>query len=335
VDAYVADRPEIEVSFTGVGIPQEFREGFYQTLLKARRAITEDVVGDTLFAERSVFALKEVRSQLIHSLNLEEYVLPSALQAFTEDLYGGASQFFLDKMLSYVQGRFDAAGLYAQALARLPQAFNQLAMAAYEAQMAYSAVLMLEPAAVFAAEPLDDARAKLVPTRSLELGYQAHSATLRLPEAVFETAWGKIGFKFELASEIDYYDSRPTRRRDFSSGGDTHGVIGRRFALFYRLGAGDTVPYLADRDKLLMLKPDIVFGTLRRADLEIESYCRVTLKRIETLAAQRATVFDVLDGIDEVKAFRARPGIPSFEIIATNFDNAKLRPLITALIKAA
>jgi hypothetical protein len=331
-DFFVASHPTIEVSPSGVGVPREYRETFYQNLLSARRALTAAVVKNTEFAEKSLESLQAVRARLIQQLELDDYILPTALQAFIDDLYGGGSQSFLDKMLLYIQRSIDASELYEQAAIVLPQSFSRLALVAYEAQLAYSAVLLLEPTAAYLAEPRDDLRALLLPARSLELGHQTYSATLRLPEAVFDTGVGKIGFKFELVNEIDFYHSKPTRRRDFSSGGDTRGIIGRRFALFYRFGEVETVPYLADRDKALMLRPDIVLGVLGERDLEIESYCQMTLKRVEVLAAQKATVFDILEGAaSAARALQERSGAPRFEIVETGFDSTKLEPFTDAL----
>jgi hypothetical protein len=336
IDAFVAVHPEIDVSPTGLGIPHELRSAFYALLAEARKALTAEVVEDTGFATRSVQALKDARYELEEALDLEGLILPTALQAFCDDVYLGSSQAFLDKVLSYVQGRLDASALYAEAALVLPQAFRQLEIAAYEAWLAYSSILMLEPTAVFTTELLDETRASLVPARQLELGYQAYSATLRLPEAVFSTGSGKVAFKFELVSEIDFYNSKPKRRRDFSSGGDSHGVIGRRFSLFYRVGDAETVPILADRERGILISPDRVFGTLCARDLGIESYCQATLVRIEALAPRQDAVFSVLDlALKDAARLTQRPGAPSLQLLEAGFDTAPLKPFIDTLTIAA
>ncbi|MDR1185514.1 MAG: hypothetical protein LBK67_12075 [Coriobacteriales bacterium] len=331
VDAFVASHPEIEVSTSGLGIPRKVREAFYSVLLNARRMLAISVISDTDFAEKSIDALKDTRQRLMARLGIEALILPVALQAFIDDVYGGSSQVLIDAMLSYVQGRLDVSDLHYQAAQTVPQAFFQLTMAAYEASVAYSCIEILEPVSVYTAEPISDFSAGLVPAEVLEMGYQMFSPTMRLPEAVFETASGLIAFKFELVSEIDFYNSRPKRRRDFSSGGDSHGVIGRRFALFYRMKKSKTIPVLAERDKGIMLNPHVVIGTLGAKDLEIESYCQMTLKRMETLAAQNVAVIIAFDGFKGVEELAGRPGAPAFDIVETEPDVSKLKQYIDML----
>jgi hypothetical protein len=336
IDAFVAAHPEIDVSPTGLGVPHESRLAFYALLAEARKALTADVVKDTDFATRSAQALKDARHELEKVLGLDGLILPTALQAFCDDVYLGSSQTFLDKVLSYVQGRLDASALYAEAASVLPQTFRQLEIAAYETWLAYSSILMLEPTAVFTTEPLDDTRASLIPAQQIELGYQTYSATLRLPEAVFSTGSGKIAFKFELVSEIDFYNSKPKRRRDFSSGGDSHGVIGRRFALFYRVGDAESVPILADRDKGVLIPPDRMLGTLCARDLSIESYCQATLARIDALTPRQGAVFSVLDGaLEDATQLAQRPDAPSLQLVEAGFDPIPIKPFIDTLTVAA
>jgi hypothetical protein len=334
VDVFVAKHPEIEVSPTGLAIPASCREEFHALLRQARRALAVDVIGDATFAQESISALLRVKAELADKLNLNDIVLPTMLQSFCDDVYLGASQSRFTTMLSYVQKRISATALRAEVELALPKSYRQLTLAAYEAWLVYSTVNSLQPQKAYIAEAIDEIRARLVPATQLELGYQEYSATLRLPEAVFECEQGIFGLKFELASEIDFYDKKPQRRRDFSSGGDSHGVVGRRYALLYRLPSKETVPFLADRDKATLLSPDAMLATLCEEDFKNESYCEATLNRVDILKPKKIAQFVLLGEVTaQADALSHREGSPSFEVAEIGLQSEGLYPFVNALTK--
>ena len=304
VDAFVASHPHIEVSRTGLAVPRECREGFYGLLADVRRELALRVVGESRVrrAEEEAHALLDSRARLVDRLGLEAYALPSALEKYCADVLDGGSQGFLTHQLSYVEGRLTASELGERARAEIALSFDRLEVAAYEACLAFEALNLLEPTRAYLALTPDARTVEAVPATRLELGYQQYSATLRLPEAVFECPSGVVAVRFELSSEIDFYRSKPLRRRDYSSGGATQGVVGRRCLLAYRTYSAEAVPLLADRDRSYVMTPTALLGSWRACDIDGGVYAKASLARTLDLAPRKGSFFAMED--DALEAAR-------------------------------
>lgn len=327
IDAFLARHPEIEASPRDLAVPRSCRAQFYQTLADARARLVSQAVGEgATQAQFVIDRLSATRQHLAATLGLRQICLPPALQAFCDDPILGSSQPLLSSLLSYVQGNVGASELLQMVALAAKPSFEQFSLAAYEAWMAYEAICQMKPKRAWAVEMADGGRACAVAASSLEMGRQHYHVTLRLPEAVFECEDGIYAVKFELASEVDFYDSKPQRRRDFSSGGDTRGLVGRRYLLVYKLASLDAVPAVADRDREFVLPPHALFGVVRGADLDKSVYALGTVARVRTLAPRRGAFFLALDDCADRFAHMAADHGVSLQARDATFDAEDVAP---------
>jgi hypothetical protein len=241
-------------------------------------------------AEVAARELKTVRAELMQTLSLDSIKLPSMLEEFCADPLLGASKTFLSDVLSYAQGILDRDTLIQKVEAVLPSRLQLLTEAAYEAWLVYTSMLLLEPTAAWSLSAPDGEHIVRTPAKHLELGYQDLSVMMRLPEVILECPQGILGIKAEVKGEIDFYQAKPQRRRDFSSGGKTNGVTGRRYVLFYRFNEESSY-LIAERDKATMLKPEVMIGTFVKEDFATPMGIAQTLAHIEALAPTQGARF--------------------------------------------
>ena len=318
LDCFVAAHPEISVSKTGLGVPKQCREAFYDKVADACAAFAREVSGPAGFADRAVAELADVTGRLSKALGVA-VVLPAELRAFCNDRFAGCTQAFTSNVLSYVQGNVDGEGLIAQATQSVAPAMRRLTKAAYEAWLYYSVIEALKPTAAYVVDTPDQKHVVAEPADVLEMGAQRYSATLRLPEAVYECADGSLwAVKMELANEVDFYGSKPLRRRDYSVGGDSRGTVGRRYLLLYRVSSLDAVPLTADRDRVLTHAPTAMVAAVWPDDLNESLYERGTLQRVMTLGPRFGALVAALDGCGD--AVREDAGFCQAK--ATVFDAA-------------
>jgi hypothetical protein len=95
---------------------------------------------------------------------------------------------------------------------------------------------------------------------------------------------GFIAYKFELTSELDLYGVSPEKRRDFTAGGDTSGSLGHRGLLLYQVPDLESVPVIANRECLHILKPDAYLESISMQDFANPFLLAQALARVEMLA---------------------------------------------------
>lgn len=301
IDTFLSQHPEIERSTSDLAVPHDCRAQFYEMLAGARSTMVRQAVDETVArqAQRTIEGLLDARQRLAAMTGLSHIYLPSGLQAFCENPFLGSSRALLSPLLSYVQNSIKTEELLQKAALTAEPTFKQFGLSAYETWMAFEALCLLKPKKAWAVELNEKNQAVAIATSSLEVGQQHYHVTLRLPECVLECESGLYGIKFELASEIDFYDSKPRRRRDFSSGGDTRNLIGRRYLMVYKLATLDAIPAIADRDREYLLAPHALLATIRAADMDESVYALGSIARMQTLSPRRGSFFLALDGCAE------------------------------------
>ena len=165
-------------------------------------------------------------------------------------------------------------------------------------------VARLSPVRFHAVFTPDMKEVRTVPTKSVQVGTQPSSPTLRLPEAAFQTADGRFfAMKSESAHELDFYGFKNKRRRDSSSGGNTAGLVTHRVLLLWELPSLSAVGFVADRDKSLLTPPDLTVEVLEPAEMSTPAYVSAFVSRINAVRSRRAVQVLALEGAGAEAAF--------------------------------
>ncbi|MDD5806159.1 MAG: hypothetical protein PUD02_02315 [Eggerthellales bacterium] len=339
INGFVAEHPEIKVSASCLAVPKSCREDFYAILDQARFAMVHDalaqrdlaesgkdaseepssVIRRVAFADECVTRLNALRTRVAQATGAN-LVLPAEMESFCKDRILGCSEPFVGRLLSFVQGTVDADTLYQEVRQQVLPLFDLLSVSAYETWLAYSLVVELGAKKAYLADTFDQKTVVACATDTLPIGRQAYSAVLRLPEAVFDCGGNFWAIKLELAQELDFYGSKPLRRRDFSAGGDTRNTLGRRYLMLYKIPDLDSIPIVANRDKTLVYPPTAMVGALRPEDFAESLYARASMQRVLTMAPRAGAAFVALDGCEQAAQETVDAYQAPVEIVSDPFD---------------
>lgn len=288
VRAYAKGHEGIRVTETGVSVPRDVREAFYDKVSSVQDALVRDVLGDRVERTARLAGLCAAsRDTLVSGSDLVEFRLPRAIENAIADpmraLASPAFTFVLDALLqgnddSAVEGAKDAIASHAGTLNRCM----------YELWAYYGVVAALEPVRFYEAFSPDTVQARAMPTGVVAVGEQASSPSRRMPEAVFETKDGRIfAMKTEVARELDFYGAKIKRRRDMSLGGDSMDHMMHRVLLLYRIESVDDVPLIADRDSMKVLASDLMLEALLPEDMKPGLSAAMFLERLAVVRSKR------------------------------------------------
>ena len=272
-----------------LSVPRALRTEFYALVNAAQGALCRAVLGarlDTLVAMARECAA--VRTTLVAQSNLREFRLASALEALLADPAGTAARPLFSVVLDGLQNARSAAEVESAARETLPAHAEPLYRAAYEARAYYGVVARLRPRTFYATFSPDLASVRAVPSERIEVGMQTSSPTLRMPEAVFETADGRtFAMKTEAAHELDFYGFKNKRRRDNSAGGVTSDLVSHRVLLLWELPSVEAVGFVADREKMRLTPTDLTCEVLAAADMATPAYVSMFVDRINAVRSKR------------------------------------------------
>lgn len=331
VRAFVAAHPQIQVDPSGTAIPADCREELFDLLTAARVALVRQAAVDGGFAGAARARLAADRTALERDFGLAMEV-PSELQAFLDEGAEGASKLSLDTMLCWLQGALADDELAAEVASDASSQVKRLSQAAFELALYAEVLLALRPKRVFGVRTLDQKTVELYPIGRFEVGMQDYFAVLRLPELVVEGERGAFATKFELASEVDFYGSKPLRRRDYSMGGDSRGMVGRRYVLLYRLPSPDAAGIIANRDTGLVVAPTAMVGAVFADDVRETLYLRGTVQRCLALGSRRGLYLADPDGVADEARATAEPYGTSVVLGSGALGAADLPQFIDSLI---
>lgn len=233
-------------------------------------------------------ACAQVCQALCEQAGLAQFKLASMLEALMADPAREAARPLFSCVLDALQQELGADELKARAARVLIPHAELLWRNTYEAWAYYGVVARLEPVRFHAVFTPDMRQVRTVPTERVEVAVQASSPTLRLPEAVFETAGGRVfAMKSEAAHELDFYGFKNKRRRDSSSGGNTADLVTHRVLLLWELPGVDAVDFVADRDKSRVTPPALTVEVLMPADLATPAYASAFVERINAVRSRR------------------------------------------------
>ena len=308
---FVAEHAQIRVTPTSLSVPREVRDDFYARVGRVQRELAEVILGgpetgagrDGAVAAYSLSALAEVagkcaqvREALCARAGLTQFKLASMLESLVADSVIEAVRPLFACVLDALQTGQDAEVLRARAQGVLVPHVEMLYRNAYEAWAYYGVVARLEPRAFHAVFTADMKSVHTVPTARVEVASQATSPTLRLPEAVFETADGRVfAMKSEAAHELDFYGFKNKRRRDSSSGGNTTNLMTHRVLLLWELASVDAVSFVADRDKSRLVPPALTVEVLMPCEMTTPAYVSTFVERINAVRSRRPVQVIALD----------------------------------------
>lgn len=310
---FIAEHAEIRMTATSLSVPRGVRADFYARVGRVQRELAEDILGGSETAGEcagSVAACNlpalaevaakcaQVREGLCAQAGLSQFKLASMLESLMADPAAEAVRPLFACVLDALQTGQDAGALRARAQGVLVPHVEMLYRNAYEAWAYYGVVSRLEPRAFHAVFTVDMKSVHTVPTARVEVASQATSPTLRLPEAVFETADGRVfAMKSEAAHELDFYGFKNKRRRDSSSGGNTTDLMTHRVLLLWELTSVDAVSFVADRDKSRLVPPALTVEVLMPHEMATPAYVSAFVERINAVRSRRPVQVIALDGV--------------------------------------
>ena len=272
-----------------LSVPRTLRAEFYSLVDAAQAELCRAVLGARLDALVAVAReCVAVRDALVAQSNLRELRLASALEALLAEPEKTAARPLFSVVLDGLQNGQSAADVEAAARAMLLAHVDLLYRTAYEARAYYGVVARLRPRTFYATFSPDLASVRAVPSERIEVGTQTSSPTLRMPEAVFETADGRVfAMKTEAAHELDFYGFKNKRRRDNSAGGVTTDLVSHRVLLLWELSGVDAVGFVADREKMRLTPTDLTCEVLAAADMATPAYVSAFVERINAVRSKR------------------------------------------------
>lgn len=244
----------------------------------------------------------QVRADVCAQAGLAQFKLASMLESFMSDPLHEVARPLCSCVLDALQAGEAAEALHARAQAVLVPHAELLWRNAYEAWAYYGVVAQLKPVRFHAVFTPDMKSVHAVRASCVEVAVQASSPTLRLPEAVFETADGCVfAMKSEAAHELDFYGFKNKRRRDSSSGGNTADLMTHRVLLLWELASLDSVGFVADRDKSRIVPPALTVEVLEPADMTTPAYVSAFVERINAVRSRRPVQVIALDGCEQAR----------------------------------
>lgn len=323
--AFVGAREDIRLAPASLTVPRELREEFYALVGRVQQALAGEVLseGGVTAADLVEVAAKcaQARGELCAKTGLSQFKLASMLESFMADPAREIARPLFACVLDALQASRSAEELRARAASVLVPHAELLWRNAYEAWAYYGVVGRLEPRGFYAVFTPDMKAVRAVPTACVEVAVQATSPTLRLPEAVFETADGRVfAMKSEAGHELDFYGFKNKRRRDSSSGGNTANLMTHRVLLLWELASVDAVGFVADRDKSRLVPPALVVEVLSPAEMATPAYVSAFVERINAVRSRRPVQAIALGGgefpagmlddptVAPVRLHRAGPG---------------------------
>lgn len=270
-------------------VPADARPAFYERVEAARRALARRVLGGRL--DEAAFVAgkcRAMRQRLLDASGLAAFRLAPTLEAFLTDVEAAVSKPAFSAVLDGLQNGRDAGEVLEAAGATLEEACSSLERNAYEAWAYCGVVSALDPVRFWTVESVDAYEVHAVASDEVTVARQTPSPERRIPEAVFETADGRVfAMKNEAARELDYYGLKIERRRDSSAGGNTAGLVGHRVLMLYRLGSVDEVDAVADRDRMRQTPSDLLVEVLAPRDMETPAYVSLFAARINAARSRR------------------------------------------------
>lgn len=309
------------VSPRSLSVPRTLRPEFYALVEKVQRACARQVLGADGLGRLAATArmCAASRDALTAGANLALYKLPDMLERLVADPEAAAAEPAFGMVLDALQadlgsdggcagGRgeagdtgFSAAGtfgvadadraadaLLARAAEGLPGACALLERCAYETWAYLGVVAALDPVRFWGVGSCDTVEVHPYETDALEVGAQVTSPERRMPESVFQTRDGRVfGMRVEAARELDFYGVKIVRRRDHSAAGNTANLMGHRALLLYGLRSVDAVGIVADREKNVVVPPDLICEVLAPSDMATPAHVSAFVARVNALRSRR------------------------------------------------
>lgn len=331
---YAAAHEGIRLAPRSLTVPPEARPGFYELVEQVQGGLAEAVLGSE--AERVREAARRcaaMRGRVLDRSGLAAFHLAPTLESLMSDADKTLAKPAFALVLDAVGQGSSPEELEAAARRALPPFCSSLFRNAYEAWAYLGVVAALEPTRFYATLSSDTEEVRAVRTDEVRAASQVTSPERRIPEAVFETADGRVfAMKSEAARELDYYGVRIERRRDSSAGGNTAGLMGHRVLLLYRLGSVDDVAVTVDRQKRVQTPIDLMCEVLEPHDMSYPAYVSAFVERINAARSRRPVQVITFDASGEFA-----PGLLDDEAVApvrrrtVGFDEEKLADIAKTL----
>lgn len=295
---FIVDTPGMKVTPESMAIPPEARTRFYQLVEQAQDALLSELgAGEVERAQAAASRLAKVRDGIVAASDLEQLRLPQAVQTYVDDAHASLRKPLFGVVMDVLSGAGSVEAVRSVAGSLLARHAATMYRCAVELEAYLGIVSALHPVRFWEVFSPDTLEMRAMPTGSMTIGAQVTSPERRMPEALFQTADGRLfAMKTELARELDFYGAKIKRRRDMSLGGNTVDQVAHRVLLLYRVASIDAVPLLADRDHLKVLASDLMVEAVMPGDMQPGLACAMFLERLETMHSKRPVQMLLVDG---------------------------------------
>lgn len=295
---FICDTPGMKVKPESMAIPSEARVRFYQMVEAAQDALLDELAaGEVERAQQAAAGLAKVRDGIVAASDLEQLRLPQAVQTYVDDARASLRKPLFGVVMDVLSGAGSVEAARDVAGSLLARHAATMYRCTVELEAYLGIVSVLRPVRFWEVFSPDTLEMRAMPTGSMTIGAQVTSPERRMPEALFQTADGRLfAMKTELARELDFYGAKIKRRRDMSLGGNTVDQVAHRVLLLYRVASIDAVPLLADRDHLKVLASDLMVEAVMPGDMQPGLACAMFLERLETMHSKRPVQMLLVDG---------------------------------------
>ena len=297
--AFMQADGRIKATPSSLSVPADARPEFYRLVEGAQAALATQVLGERAAkVEKLARRCADVRRRLVEAAGLSAFNLAPTLEHLLADPLAALAKPAFSLVLDGLQNGRPAEDVEGQAALTLPPFCDALARSAYEAWAYYGIVAALRPVRFWDVRSPDTVEVFAAETDEVQVGSQITSPERRMPEAVFQTADGRVfAMKSEAARELDYYGLRIVRRRDNSAGGNT-AEPSWGIACFCSTGwkAWATWGSSATATSCCRLPSDLFCEVLAPRDLSTPAYVGTFVERINAVRSRRPVQVVTFDG---------------------------------------
>jgi hypothetical protein len=329
---FISGHPAITMDQSGVSIPAEYRDDFYQLFDSTRRGFVLDnyaaLPADIELLSRNYLRVEEEVLDLLH---LEGITMPVDLLTFLHNPADGLMRAIYNRLFDLLQGKITLEAFEQLAINELRASAAELLRLGYEMWVALAVVKCLDPDRAYQVSMDAEDRPVATELKDISFGRQTPHLTFRLPEFVVYSRIFKayVSVKLQLITEIatyspSYMTPHGKRRRT----GDTSFAMDSRVMLLSLIPTLEDIPIVADLEKQAVSKPDLIIECLSESDLKDPSVRDQVGQRYDIFQPAHGAYLVSREVAGESLTDKIREKIHSLPL---GFDEARLQSLFSSL----
>ena len=331
---YVLQNPEIHIDRHEVCIPEGLRDRFYEYFNNVRRAVVRSW-DSPLCSEASSLAKNYAVSEkkLSEALNLG-IELPQDLSSFLHDSEEGMMRLIYNRLFELVQGKLSEDDFGRMADDDLAANATEMFRIGYEAWVALTLILLLEPDKIFGVAINEKSEPLATGIDAIAFGRQFHHPANRIPEFIIHSrkSEGYVAFKMPLVREVESYIlpvELPTQRILRNRNGDSSAAIDHRMVFLSIVPDLEKPPVFANLHQRSIHSPDITIEFADEQDLLDPGFIGQAQNHVGIMKPHLGGIMLLMDSGSKSEPFSMGENIDAFPV---GLDRSRLQSVVNRMI---